>query len=290
METWFELHTEEERLTMLPKVYETATWIGSGDKDFIYSHALNRKLNPEEHSHEFFEIIYLFSGDAEHRVNGKMMHVNTGDITILRPGDSHLFTEQTEQLELYSISAVPQEIHNFLLAYKIEAEIMESDDPVVFHMSEHMSALLLKYFHRLRYLPSQQEIDNMLRVILGRTMQEYVLLFLEQERDWFQSILFHMRKTENMVEGVPAMMRLANLSHAQLCRTMKRLNLAPPKIYIKELRLSTAYELILNTSMPLEDISLQVGYKSVSHFSSAFKERYGVPPGALRRQASSYLL
>ena len=290
METWLNMQTDEERISMLPKVYETATWIGSGDKDFIYSHALNRKLNPEEHSHEFFEIIYLFSGTAEHRVNGRMLHVDAGDVTILRPGDSHLFTEQSEELELYSISAVPEQIQLFLAAYHLQDEIMKSGDAIMFHMSERLSASLLKHFHRLSYLPSQQEIDRMIRIILGRTMQEYVLLSLEQERDWFQSILFHMRRPENMAEGVPAMMRLANLSHAQLCRTMKKLNLDPPKIYIKELRLSTAYELILNTSLPLEEIASQVGYKSVSHFSSAFKERYNVSPGVLRRQTSSYLL
>lgn len=290
METWYLTQENSERDSMLPKVYETATWIGSDDKSFIYSHALNRKLNPEEHSHEFFEIIYLFSGTAEHRVNGRIMHVDAGDVTVLCPGDTHLFVDQSDELELYSISSVPEEIQLFLRAYNLESEIQESKEPVMFHMNDRMSTLLLKYFHRLSYLPSQQEIDNMLRVILGRTMQEYVLLSLDQDRDWFQNILFHMRKPENMAEGVPAMMRLANLSHAQLCRTMKKLNLDPPKIYIKELRLSTAYELIVNTSLPLEEIALQVGYKSVSHFSASFKERYGFSPGVLRRQASSYLL
>lgn len=88
-----------------------------------------------------------------------------------------------------------------------------------------------------------------------------MLLSLDQDRDWFQSILFHMRKPENMAEGVPAMMRLANLNHAQLCRTMKKLNLDPTKIYIKELRLSTAYELIINTSPPLEEIALQAAIR-----------------------------
>lgn len=275
---------------MLPRVYETAAWIGGGDQEFIYSHALNRKLNPEEHSHEFFEIIYLFSGNAEHRVNGKMLHVDAGDITILRPGDTHLFTQQSDQLELYSISAVPAAIHAFLQAYRVQAEVMEKHDPVMFHANEHLCATLLKYFRRLSYLPNRQEIDNMLRVILGRTLQEYVLLFLEQERDWFQSILFHMRKPENLQEGVSAMMRIANLSHAQLCRVMRKKGLQPPKVYIKELRLSTAYELIQNTSLSYEDIAQQVGYASVSHFSTAFRMRYGTPPGALRRMSDSQLL
>ena len=275
---------------MLPKVYETAVWIGNGDKEFIYSHALNRKLNPEEHSHEFFEIIYLFSGAAEHRVNGKMLHVDAGDITVLRPNDVHLFTEQSDQLELFSISAVPEAVMLFLQAFDLVSEVVNSPEAIMFHISERLQGVLLRYFRRLASLPNYKEVEDMLRVILGRTLQEYRLIFLEQDRDWFESILFHMRSPENMAEGVPAMMRLANLSHAQLCRTMKKLDLAPPKVYIKELRLSTARDMILNTAMPLEDVAAYVGYKSVSHFSSAFKERYGTTPGTLRRQASAYLL
>ena len=92
---------------MLPeaKVYEAKKWIGDG-RQFIYSHALNRKLNPEEHCHDFFEIIYLFSGFGEHRVNGSMQRMQAGDVCFLRPGDAHLFVEQSDQLELFSISAM----------------------------------------------------------------------------------------------------------------------------------------------------------------------------------------
>ena len=86
------------------------------------------------------------------------------------------------------------------------------------------------------------------------------------------------------------MMRIANLSHAQLCRTMRKRGLQPPKVYIKELRLSTAYKLIQNTSLSYEDIALRVGYASVSHFSAAFRARYGVPPGAMRKKTQLQLL
>ena len=102
---------------MFPVVYETAKWIGLVEKRFIFSHVLNRRLNPEEHSHEFFEIIFLFSGTAEHRVGGTVKHLEAGDITFLRPGDTHVFIGQSEAIELYSISVVSDEILRFLKTY-----------------------------------------------------------------------------------------------------------------------------------------------------------------------------
>lgn len=276
---------------MYPVVYETAKWIGLGEKRFIYSHALNRKLNQEEHSHEFFEIIYLFSGSATHRVNAVTRSVQAGDVTVLRPGDTHLFTSQSEgSFELFSISVVSDELLRFLKAYQLESSLVYVNEPVVFRMSKSQSAAMLQLFNRLNQVANQEEQDALLRILLGMTLQNYALQSLENDRDWFQSILLRMKETENMAEGVPAMMRIANLSHAQLCRTMKKLSLAPPKTYIKEIRLSTAYELIQNTSLSFEDIALRVGYASLSHFSTAFKQRFGISPGTLRRNSSSYLL
>lgn len=271
------------------KVYEAKKWIGDG-REFIYSHALNRRLNQEEHCHDFYEIIYLFSGFGEHRVNGKMQRVSAGDITVLRPGDAHLFVEQSDMLELFSISAKPAEMERFLETYRLRADMVEAAEAPVFRMGSVQASNVLKLFYRLTRLSDESEREAVLRVILGMTMEHYTLLKLDKERDWFQSILFHMRKPENLQEGVPAMMRIANLSHAQLCRVMRKKGLQPPKVYIKELRLSTAYELIQNTSLSYEDIAQQVGYASVSHFSTAFRMRYGTPPGALRRMSDSQLL
>ena len=59
---------------------------------------------------------------------------------------------------------------------------------------------------------------------------------------------------------------------------------------MKELRLSKAYELIQNTSISLEEISATIGYASISHFSGAFKARYGLSPGALRKRSRASLL
>ena len=148
------------------KVYEAEKWIGDG-KQFIYSHALNRRLNPEERRHDFFEIIYLFSGFGEHRVNGSMQKMQAGDVCFLRPGDAHLFVEQSDQLELYSISAIPDEIIRFLETYRLCVDLLDGEAPPLFHMDGVQTTGVLKLFSRLNRLPVERERDAVLRVILG---------------------------------------------------------------------------------------------------------------------------
>ncbi len=48
-------------------------------------------------------------------------------------------------------------------------------------------------------------------------------------------------------------------------------------------RLARAHQRITTTSAPLSEIAQACGFSSLSHFSDAFKRRYGIPPGHLRR-------
>lgn len=48
-------------------------------------------------------------------------------------------------------------------------------------------------------------------------------------------------------------------------------------------RLSAAHEAIKNTPVPLKQISMQLGYAHVNHFSAAFRKKFGYPPGTLRK-------
>ncbi|ACT92975.1 helix-turn-helix transcriptional regulator [Dyadobacter fermentans] len=52
--------------------------------------------------------------------------------------------------------------------------------------------------------------------------------------------------------------------------------------YLREERLTTAYQEIAKRDRSLTEIAYQTGFASISHFSDAFKNRYGVSPSQLR--------
>lgn len=56
-----------------------------------------------------------------------------------------------------------------------------------------------------------------------------------------------------------------------------------PYRYVSDMRLSRARELLLESSLPLTEISNQVGFSSQSALTHAFRRQYGEPPGRLRR-------
>lgn len=52
-------------------------------------------------------------------------------------------------------------------------------------------------------------------------------------------------------------------------------------------RLLLAKQLLTETALPVTDVALAAGYNSLRRFNAAFKDGCGMPPGAIRRQASA---
>ncbi len=50
-------------------------------------------------------------------------------------------------------------------------------------------------------------------------------------------------------------------------------------------RLAQAHALLSTDSVPMKLLAARLGYSHVNHFISAFKKRFGYPPGSVRRKA-----
>jgi transcriptional regulator GlxA family with amidase domain len=80
--------------------------------------------------------------------------------------------------------------------------------------------------------------------------------------------------------------RATGLSRRQIERLFKRdLNTVPKRYYL-EMRLRRARELLLQTAMPIMDITAACGFQSPPHFSKCYRNQYGHPPSAERKVAA----
>lgn len=266
-------------------LYKADEWIIPQGVPFIYSHALNRPLSKIAHCHDFYEIIYLFTGEAKHCINGNCYDMTEGDIAFLRPMEPHTFHSQSEELELFSISVTTEEMEGLLNAYHLKNDISKKKGTITFQLSRSIHHSLLSNFKQLDTCSNAQREAN-LRIILGDTLHEYLKLIANESNEWIDRVLLQMRMPSNLQEGIPAFLRVSNLSHPQLCRVIKKRTGKTPQQYIKELRMTYAYDLVVSTNLPFEDISLLVGYSSFSHFATSFKQQYGLSPSTLRKQST----
>jgi transcriptional regulator GlxA family with amidase domain len=73
------------------------------------------------------------------------------------------------------------------------------------------------------------------------------------------------------------------LSRRQIERLFKRDLNCVPKHYYLEMRLRRARELLLQTAMPIMDITTACGFQSPPHFSKCYRIQFGYPPSAERK-------
>ena len=70
-------------------------------------------------------------------------------------------------------------------------------------------------------------------------------------------------------------------------RDFKHLSELTPERWLTNRRLLAAYDK-LKRGRKVTDTCYEVGFKNVSHFSAAFKRRFGVTPGEVRKIAKTF--
>jgi AraC family transcriptional regulator len=80
--------------------------------------------------------------------------------------------------------------------------------------------------------------------------------------------------------------REVGASAFHLCRLFKRHRRTTLHARSNDLRLRAALDLLFDTRMDLTEVALGLGYSSQSHFTWAFRRRFGLTPAALRAGAT----
>ena len=120
------------------------------------------------------------------------------------------------------------------------------------------------------------------------TQTEKLMATLEQSRP--QEAAF-MQKINTLIDvnlenenfDSNALCKAMSMSRTQLFRRLKSLIRLAPAIYIKNIRLKRAKELLESADLTVSEIAFKTGFQSVSHFTKIFKKQYGIPPSVFRR-------
>jgi AraC-like DNA-binding protein len=52
--------------------------------------------------------------------------------------------------------------------------------------------------------------------------------------------------------------------------------------YLTDFKLNQARELLVS-NLPIKEVADRLGYSSVQHFNSAFRKKFGLPPGKVKK-------
>ncbi|MCZ8518545.1 MULTISPECIES: helix-turn-helix transcriptional regulator [Paenibacillus] len=250
---------------------------------------------PRPHSHEFYELYYLFHGERVYFINGKVYTARKGDLVVVVPNDLHstassavaefermlvhyspgfLGEEGPKLMELppfrtSTLLSIPMkeqpEVEHLLLQLHAECR----DQPPLYETCvRHLLGELLVRLHRRGTLELEQEPAASMHP-MHQKVTEIASYIHEHYRD------------ELTLGGVA---KQFFISPAYLSRVFLKLTGFHFSEYIRVVRIREAQKLLRSTRDKVQWISEQVGFEHISHFNKTFKRISGLSPLQYRDQ------
>ncbi len=100
-----------------------------------------------------------------------------------------------------------------------------------------------------------------------------------------RDLLVQIREEPGKKWRVAEMARVAGLAPDHFSRVFEEVTGQRPQALIVENRLMRAQQLLLETPLQIGEIAHALGFRDVFYFSRQFRDHYGLPPSAYRREA-----
>ncbi len=230
------------------------------------------------HNHEFYHYVYVREGVGRAVVNGQSVALVPHSVCVFNPLVFHEFSPE-ESMCLYEVkfevkdaelSAALSNLPTLLPADPTEIErifsvlLTESDEDSAFSPAYRRTILLELLLSLL--LQNQRKTEEggdphgLLEVV--RYMRAH---YGEDLKNEDLAALLHMEKT-------------------YFIKRFKERFGMPPRRYLMSLRMERAASLIESSDTNVSKIAELCGFKSIHHFSNAYKQHYGISPAKHREK------
>ncbi len=279
------------------KIYKTEDLIERGKSLHIFSTDSCKSPTPP-HTHDFIELIYIRSGQAEQYVDGSTYRVSHGDMIFLNYGSSHAF-QPMGKFSYVNICFSPETVGDSIITRE-----------------NAFSLLSLTAFHeicgdagggKLSFFGAERaEIENILDAMINEysakqaswnaIMESYLNILITKmlrrvEQGMEKDVIGEtwQRLAEYIDENLDAELTLSAL--AQKCfynpsyfsRVFKENFKMSPVEYVTRNRLEHAVELLSVTELSVDEIGMRVGFSDRSNFYRAFSKYIGGKPSDYRK-------
>lgn len=239
----------------------------------------------------FFEehaIIYVLEGEKKFISPTQDIHVQKGQILFFQRG-CYSMNESIDSNYRSLVFFFPENLLKEFVAQNLSLFEDSTDGPFEQILSLESTDNFDKFVDSL--IPFFSARTNLLNQFLKLKFNELMLHLIELDRsNQFKRTLFKIYQGQKidlayLLENyylkplsIEELARISGRSLSVFKRDFEQQYHSSPAAWIKNKRLEYAYFLLHNTAKNVSEISLEIGYESVSHFIKAFKEKYGFTP------------
>lgn len=228
------------------------------------------------------QLIYLFEGWAEVRVDGEERYLEARQATLLLPGHEEFFLFGNEPRTHHGWVHVP--------GRQVDKGVLKAcrSLPPVGPFTDEMRRL-----HELGWKSSLPETPS------GRRLYDSIAFAIVNA--YFHAVGFGdehvtplpvpVTKARACVDehyaeplDIDSLARIAGVSGAHLIRLFRKHLDTTPIAYLWQVRVREGVRLLTQTGLSISEIAYQTGFQTPFHFSRLVAREHGMPPRQLRRQ------
>ncbi len=235
-------------------------------------------------------LVYVYSGEIILEEGNKKTEVHKNECVFLRKDNRIRMTKQPrgeEQFQAIFMHFKRNFLRDFYQTIDKKELPLEAEKykPSVIKLTktpdiESLFQSMIPYFDSNKE-PAKELMQLKLQAgvytLLNIDKRFYPALF-DFTEPWKIDILDYMNENYMYDLSVEEIASFTGRSLATFKRDFKKISPLPPQKWLIEKRLKVARDKILNENKRISDVYLEVGFKNLSHFSSAFKRRFGYAP------------
>lgn len=250
------------------------------------------------HTHDFYEINYLYGGDCINLIDGENIYMEDGDFVIMHPGTFHAIYAESESI-----------IVNILIRTSFFDEVFSSvDENAASPLSSFMTAAKDKSYYKYVTCKAKnirEEVEKLMEeessCQFNRDLIQTSLLFsifskllrsenkatISGKQNVSSNTLMDILKYLSNYYDIATLQHISNqfgYSSAHICRMfLKETGKSFGRI-LTEIRMNKALEYLTDTDLKMYEISQLLGYDSHEYFQRVFKKHFGITPLRCRQE------
>ena len=251
------------------------------------------------HSHEFWEIAYVYEGEGIHHIaNGESSPVKEGTLILISPGIAHCITSPPEKKgcwvrvinilvkkeKMLEKLAQLSSLHEFD-EYTLKRRLFQ-DKPLHLQMettAQNIYNLFLVIAYESEHVGHGSELVietstlNLLLLILRQYEQSITMdKVTTTKKEIIDTLIKYIRSNYASPITLDFLAAYVHLSPEYLSRYFKKCTGKNLSVYLTEVRIDHAKYLLRTSGLSISEIGIQCGFKSIGNFQKVFKRVAGM--------------
>lgn len=267
----------------------------------VYMFQQLHNISAELHTHDFFEVVYVYQGECKFMFDDDQHKLYAGEINIIAPDSEHAIEVEYSDSIVFIILIRKSTFDSTFFSLLSRRDLLSEFFRTHLYGDAHANYLRfstdnsmdVKLFARQLFVNCSSydsysndcciSTINLLFALLLRNYSHTIQLYNYQMGTEFSVLLQYIQNNYRDV-SLKQLARIFSYSESHLSVLIKRNTKETFSSLVTRLKLQNAMDYLRKSNMKVHKIADVCGYNSSNHFSRTFKQMYGVSPADYRKE------